>query len=49
MIGAVIPLVPTTVIGSYPQPDWLIDRDMLGARLPPRALFAGLDPSRPAS
>src|SRR2546428_10035534 len=37
MIGAVIPLVPTTVIGSYPQPDWLIDRDMLGARLPPRA------------
>src|SRR2546427_6047727 len=37
MIGAVIPLVPTAVIGSYPQPDWLIDRDMLGARLPPRA------------
>src|SRR2546428_1855761 len=36
MIGAVIPLVPTTVIGSYPQPDWLIDREKLGARLPPR-------------
>ena len=26
----------TTVLGSYPQPDWLIDREMLGARLPPR-------------
>jgi 5-methyltetrahydropteroyltriglutamate--homocysteine methyltransferase len=24
------------VVGSYPQPDWLIDRDMLGSRLPPR-------------
>jgi 5-methyltetrahydropteroyltriglutamate--homocysteine methyltransferase len=26
----------TTVVGSYPQPDWLVDREMLGARLPPR-------------
>jgi 5-methyltetrahydropteroyltriglutamate--homocysteine methyltransferase len=26
----------TTVVGSYPQPDWLIDRERLGARLPPR-------------
>jgi 5-methyltetrahydropteroyltriglutamate--homocysteine methyltransferase len=26
----------TTVVGSYPQPGWLIDRDRLGARLPPR-------------
>jgi len=26
----------TTVVGSYPQPDWLVDRDLLGARLPPR-------------
>jgi 5-methyltetrahydropteroyltriglutamate--homocysteine methyltransferase len=26
----------TTVVGSYPQPDWLIDRGRLGARLPPR-------------
>jgi 5-methyltetrahydropteroyltriglutamate--homocysteine methyltransferase len=26
----------TTIVGSYPQPDWLIDRDRLGARLPPR-------------
>jgi 5-methyltetrahydropteroyltriglutamate--homocysteine methyltransferase len=26
----------TTVVGSYPQPDWLIDRRRLGERLPPR-------------
>lgn len=26
----------TTVVGSYPQPDWLVDRDMLGSRFPPR-------------
>jgi 5-methyltetrahydropteroyltriglutamate--homocysteine methyltransferase len=29
-------ILPTTVIGSYPQPDWLVDREMLGSRLPPR-------------
>jgi 5-methyltetrahydropteroyltriglutamate--homocysteine methyltransferase len=32
----VVDLLPTTVVGSYPQPDWLVDRDMLGSRLPPR-------------
>jgi 5-methyltetrahydropteroyltriglutamate--homocysteine methyltransferase len=26
----------TTVVGSYPQPNWLIDRKRLGERLPPR-------------
>lgn len=26
----------TTVVGSYAQPDWLVDRSLLGARLPPR-------------
>ena len=26
----------TTVVGSYPQPGWLIDRKRLGERLPPR-------------
>ena len=26
----------TTVIGSYPQPDWLIDREKLRGALPPR-------------
>ena len=31
-----MPLLPTTVVGSYPQPDWLVDRQMLGSRLPPR-------------
>jgi 5-methyltetrahydropteroyltriglutamate--homocysteine methyltransferase len=29
-------LLLTTVVGSYPQPDWLVDRAALGARLPPR-------------
>jgi 5-methyltetrahydropteroyltriglutamate--homocysteine methyltransferase len=28
--------LPTTVVGSYPQPAWLIDRERLGDRLPPR-------------
>ena len=26
----------TTVVGSYPQPNWLIDRERLADRLPPR-------------
>lgn len=30
------PLFPCTIVGSYPQPDWLIDRKMLSARFPPR-------------
>ena len=29
-------LLPTTVVGSYVQPDWLVDRDNLKSRLPPR-------------
>jgi len=29
-------LLSTTVIGSYAQPDWLIDRNRLGSRLPAR-------------
>jgi 5-methyltetrahydropteroyltriglutamate--homocysteine methyltransferase len=29
-------LFSTSLVGSYPQPDWLIDRDRLAARLPPR-------------
>jgi 5-methyltetrahydropteroyltriglutamate--homocysteine methyltransferase len=32
----VLPLLPTTVIGSYPQPDWLVDREKLRGSLPPR-------------
>jgi 5-methyltetrahydropteroyltriglutamate--homocysteine methyltransferase len=32
-----LPLLPTTVVGSYPQPNWLVDHDKLvGRRLPPR-------------
>lgn len=27
-------LLPTTVVGSYPQPDWLIDRERLGQAVP---------------
>jgi 5-methyltetrahydropteroyltriglutamate--homocysteine methyltransferase len=30
------PLLATTVIGSYPQPDWLVDRERLRGSLPPR-------------
>ncbi len=29
-------LFPTTLVGSYPQPEWLIDRKKLAARFPPR-------------
>jgi 5-methyltetrahydropteroyltriglutamate--homocysteine methyltransferase len=29
-------LFPTTLVGSYPQPDWLIDRKKLVGRFPPR-------------
>ncbi len=28
------PILPTTVVGSYPQPDWLIDRRMLAGKVP---------------
>jgi len=31
-----LPLLPTTLVGSYPQPEWLIDRKNLAGRLPPR-------------
>jgi 5-methyltetrahydropteroyltriglutamate--homocysteine methyltransferase len=31
-----LPLLPTTLVGSYAQPDWLIDRKKLAARFPPR-------------
>jgi len=29
-------LIPTTLVGSYPQPDWLIDRGKLAGHPPPR-------------
>jgi len=28
--------LPTTLVGSYPQPDWLIDRALLAKQMPPR-------------
>jgi len=31
-----LPLFPCTIVGSYPQPDWLIDRAGLAGRFPPR-------------
>lgn len=31
-----LPLLPCTLVGSYPQPHWLIDRDKLAGRFPPR-------------
>ncbi|HZC40768.1 MAG TPA: hypothetical protein VE343_08845, partial [Streptosporangiaceae bacterium] len=29
-------LFPTSLVGSYPQPGWLIDTERLGERFPPR-------------
>src|SRR5574341_2657190 len=29
-------LFPTTLVGSYPQPEWLLDRAGLAKRFPPR-------------
>ena len=31
-----LPLLPAGLVGSYAQPGWLIDRERLGERLPPR-------------
>jgi 5-methyltetrahydropteroyltriglutamate--homocysteine methyltransferase len=31
-----LPLFPTSIVGSYPQPEWLIDREKLAGRFPPR-------------
>ena len=35
-------LFPTSLVGSYPQPDWLIDRGRLAGRFPPRVRAAEL-------
>lgn len=29
-------MILTSVVGSYPQPEWLVDREQLWQRLPPR-------------
>src|SRR5260370_22635518 len=35
-VGTMSDVLLTSVVGSYPQPDWLVDRNLLGGRLPPR-------------
>src|SRR3954467_8146535 len=35
-------LFPTTLVGSYPQPDWLIDRQRLTENIPPRVRASDL-------
>jgi 5-methyltetrahydropteroyltriglutamate--homocysteine methyltransferase len=35
-------LIPAELVGSYPQPDWLIDREQLASQLPPRIRSRGL-------
>ena len=39
-------LLPTTVVGSYPQPDWLVDRDALGTKSVPRIRARGMSERR---
>jgi 5-methyltetrahydropteroyltriglutamate--homocysteine methyltransferase len=43
-----LPLFPTTLVGSFPQPEWLIDRAGLAGRLPPRVRAAELWRPEPA-
>jgi 5-methyltetrahydropteroyltriglutamate--homocysteine methyltransferase len=37
-----LPVLPTSLVGSYAQPDWLIDRAKLAGRFPPRVRAAEL-------
>ena len=34
-----MPLLPASLVGSYAQPNWLIDKQRLGQRLPPRVVL----------
>ncbi len=36
MTSPTLPLFPTSLVGSYAQPEWLIDRARLAGRFPPR-------------
>ena len=36
MTAAIDKLLPTSLVGSYAQPNWLIDREKLAGRFPPR-------------
>ena len=42
------PILPTTVVGSYPQPDWLVNREMLSKMRAAHARegASGASPSR---
>lgn len=42
MTTQTLPLFPCTIVGSYPQPDWLIDRQKLSKQFPPRTRAAEL-------
>jgi 5-methyltetrahydropteroyltriglutamate--homocysteine methyltransferase len=35
-------LLPTTLVGSLPQPDWLLDRELLASNMPPRVRMSNL-------
>jgi 5-methyltetrahydropteroyltriglutamate--homocysteine methyltransferase len=35
-VAHAVHMLPTTLVGSYPQPDWLIDRGSLAKQMPPR-------------
>ena len=35
-VSSSLPILPTSLVGSYAQPDWLIDRERLAHRFPPR-------------
>ncbi len=46
------PILPTTLVGSYSQPDWLIDRARQGERLPARvraSALSGVDLDNPGT
>ncbi len=48
-VGQHLMLLPTSLVGSYPQPDWLIDRASLAKQMPPRVRAKELwrvDPER---
>ena len=40
-------LLPTSLVGSYAQPNWLLDRAKLAGRFPPRTRSAAKQRSRP--
>jgi 5-methyltetrahydropteroyltriglutamate--homocysteine methyltransferase len=41
-LSTTLPILPTTLVGSWPQPSWLIDRARLDSHLPVRVTAADL-------